>query len=404
MQNLIRNAGRMHPRTASITIMLLAASVGMAYASAQSILYRADRQRTARSGYVATSTPGRTWTYRTGSLGSSSPVMDEDGVIYFAAYDNNLYAVKAQGELKWKHNICAKAYASAAIDNGCVYFGSSTGGLHALDNSGNSLWSKVFNAGKASVNGSALVDKNGCVYVGAQDNWIYAINPDGSLKWSFKTNGSVSHSLTTSPDESVIYAPSSDGCLYAINSDGTLRWKTNGIAPSGNCSVAQDGMIYVGSDSGAFYALDPDGNIMWSYQTMGKITTDPAVALDGTIYFGDYDSYLYALNPNGSLKWASRSYSSIYSSPTIDLSGTILYGSWNGYVTALDPVNGLVKWSKSIGKRIYSSPTIGSDGCVYVIDEAGNLVGVGATTTPEPSTMLALAAGVGALFWRRKKA
>jgi len=407
MRIIKSNAGRMHKAIAILALAAGACPVAMAQDNNQPILYRGDMQRTGRSGYAATSKPNRVWTYATGTTCSTSPVIGRDGSVYIAAYDKNVYSIDGGGALNWKRKLGGTACASGAIDSaGNVYFGVLDGKAYSLAPDGTDHWSTAFRVATGGINGSPLIDRSGCIYLGDEGGRVYAVNPNSTLKWSLQTGGLLMQSLAASPDGSVIYAPSTDGHLYALDSTGSLKWVSGDISSSGNCAVGNDGTIYAGSNDGCLYALNPSGGINWRYQTMGKITTAPAIARDGTVYFGSQDANLYAVNPNGSLKWTQRSYTSIYSAPTIDYFGTIIYGSWNGVVTALNPTNGSVKWSQTLGGTIYTSPAIGLGGTVYVVDSRGNLFGLEGPVpagVPEPSSLAALAAMLGGGWLARKR-
>ncbi len=103
---------------------------------------------------------------------SSSPVLGEDGTIYFECYDGKLYALNPDGTLKW-----------------------------------------AFLAG-SGIRGTPCVGSDGTTYFGCYDGTIRAVNPDRTEKWSYPT-GDIVWSYPVVKDY-VLYIGSNDGNLHAI--------------------------------------------------------------------------------------------------------------------------------------------------------------------------------------------
>ena len=376
---------------------------GRAHAAAQLPMFRSDAQRTGRTNYAATYDPRLAWTYTTGASISASPIIGQDGTVYYGAYDKNLYAVSSTGTRTWRYTTDGMITGSAATGaDGSIYFGTSNGKLYGLNSDGTPKWATPYATGNQTTSVPILVGNDGIVYFGGDNYRVYALNPDKSLKWSYLTGGKIKNGITASSDGSVLYAASDDGSIYAINSNGTLKWKSTGLSPCNLTSVGSDGTIYVGATDGAFYALNPtNGTKKWTFRAASKVTSAAAIATDGTIYFGSNDSYLYALNPTGTLKWSYRVLTAVFSPPTIDYHGTVLLGTYTGNLLALDPVTGSVQWQKSVGTTgIYTSPAVASDGSIYVLDSLGKLskftgpVNAAPISTPEPSSLAALVGGI----------
>jgi hypothetical protein len=113
---------------------------------------------------------------------TGSSVVGPDGTVYFGSYQNTLYAVTADGQLKWSFLNSRAAY---------VPFIS-----------------------------TPVVRADGTVYVGADDGNLYAVTADGQLKWKYTTAGPVRSSPALSTDEKVVYvgtsAPPTKSEFYAI--------------------------------------------------------------------------------------------------------------------------------------------------------------------------------------------
>src|SRR4030065_1955053 len=69
-------------------------------------MFRHDAQHTGRSPYVGAETNSIKWKFKLGIASStigSSPAVSAEGIVYIGSEDENLYAIKANGTLKWKH-------------------------------------------------------------------------------------------------------------------------------------------------------------------------------------------------------------------------------------------------------------------------------------------------------------
>ena len=190
--------------------------------------------------------------YETGDGIYSSPAVGADGTVYFGSDDTYLYALNADGSLKWKY---------------------ATGG-----------W----------ISSSPAVGADGTVYIGSGDSYLYALNADGSLKWKYETGGSIQSSPAVGADGTV-YIGSDDSYLYALNTDGSLKWKyETGDSIQSSPAVGADGTVYIGSADSYLYALNTDGSLKWKYET-GHWISSPAVGADGTVYIGSGDNHLHVI-------------------------------------------------------------------------------------------------------------
>ena len=99
-------------------------------------MFHHDVRHTGKTNKFGTQIGKLKWKFITGGPVTSSPVIDENGVVYIGSTDNNLYAINAEdGTLKWKFQTeVAIDRSSPAIDqNGVVYIGSYDGYLYAFD-------------------------------------------------------------------------------------------------------------------------------------------------------------------------------------------------------------------------------------------------------------------------------
>ena len=212
---------------------------------------------------------------------SATPALAPDGTLYAGAFDGTLFALTAEGELKWK-----------------------------------------FKAGR-EIHSSAAVGADGTIYFGARDQKLYAVSPAGRLRWTFRTGGWVDSSPAIAADGTV-YFGSWDNFFYAVNPDGSLKWKfaTGGLVDS-SPAIAGDGTVYFGSHDKKFYALAPDGKLRWTILCGGEIHSSPAIGADGTVYFSSLDGELHAVTPAGREQWRAHTGGIGDGSPVLDEAGNI---------------------------------------------------------------------------------
>lgn len=115
--------------------------------------------------------------------------MGPDGTIYIGSLDGRLYAIRLDGQEKWRFQTEGPIYSSPAVA------------------------------------------ANGLIYFGSDDGHLYALNADGTVRWSFKTDGEVRSSPVITGD-GTIYIASRDGNLYAIRGRGRASAKPLAHVPS----------------------------------------------------------------------------------------------------------------------------------------------------------------------------
>jgi len=330
------------------------------------------------------------WSYDLGQYGGSPPSIGLDGTVLVTNdYNEKLFAIDSEGNLKWKLEL--NVYDSPSIGtDGTLYIVSRTDEysesyyLIALNIDGSEKWKyEIVKYGYISIGSDQTI------YVGTSgynsDNYLYAFTKNGELKWKYKF---VDNSVVVAPIidfDNNIYVVLKDNYLYAFQSDGQLKWRLlqgNGVisAPA----IGADGTIYISSMTNSLFALNPDGSLKLEFVT-GNFNSSPTIGSDGTIYIASYDDYLYAINSNSSIIWKRKwrsDYLDYMSSPTIGLDGTIYLGYGydtlgfgKGKVSAFNP-DGTLKWIYDAGTNMGSVPAISSDGTLYWHTGGGELVAV----------------------------
>jgi outer membrane protein assembly factor BamB len=338
-----------------------------------------DVHHTGLSPYSTADNPGiEKWRFKTRYGIDSSPVIDDNGTIYFGAKDGYIYALYPNGIMKWRYETDNWITSAPSLEeDGTVYVGSWDSYLYAINPNGTLRWKVPTGASIAS---SPAIGEDGTVYFGTLDpgNSIVAVNPNGTIKWKYQI-GSWFTSDPAIGNDNIIYIGSADNYLYAMFPNGTLKWRfKTGDWIKASPSIADDGTIYIGSFDDYLYALYPNGTIKWKCQISPGTELNPSIAIDGTIYTGFYK--LYAVYPNnGTIKWSFNPGTDRWifkSSPAISADGTIYFGTnigdaGGGEIIAVNP-NGTEKWRKKITYEwVDSSPAIAEDGTIYIGSQYG---------------------------------
>ncbi len=162
----------------------------------------------------------RKWSFGNirGGFGSFSSPTESEGIIYYGANNNNLYALNAiDGTLKWE-------------------FG--TGDI---------------------IDSSPIIDQ-GVVFIYSRDSYVYAIDKKTGLqKWKTAIAKNASYTfafLDSSPIvvDDILYIVGLDGTLYALNAkNGTELWKYGNsryLPNSSPCVIDKNGKVYHSGMSG----------------------------------------------------------------------------------------------------------------------------------------------------------
>jgi len=333
-----------------------------------------DVQHTGRSPYSTAASPlVEKWRFPADGWIYGSPVIDENGSIYFSGY--SFFAIDLNGTLKWNNIGFIQIFSAPAIsDDGIIYAGTfsvSPNRLYAFYPNGTAKWSYLTD----NIFSSPVINTNGTIYFGEYNGNLRALNPNGTLKWSAPNIYSVFSSPAIGDDGTIYCTSWSGGYVHAIYpNNGTVKWQFYaGGQMKANPSIADDGTIYVSSWDDYLYALYPNGTMKWRVNTNYGSSNNPSIGPDGTIYVAHVD--LYAVNPDGTLKWIfplGEERDCSFAAPAITADGTIYIGAniGNGVGGELIVVNpdGTERWRSGniCNEGIVSSPAIAEDGTVYI--------------------------------------
>ncbi len=215
------------------------------------------------------------------------PTLTPGGDLLVAGYDHKLYSLdKSTGAQKWAFAEAKKQYIDGplAVEEG-IFAPNADDTLYALDAQGNLRW-KFTTGGPQWSRPTADPDCT-CLYLATMDHRLYAIDArTGNANWQ---TGDLGGAMVGRP------ALSADGKLFigtfgsemlAIDAEnGEIVWRlsTSHWVWAGPTLV--DDRLYFGALDGTFYAVNAsDGAILWQKQFEGKITESPLVTAEA-IYF-----------------------------------------------------------------------------------------------------------------------
>jgi outer membrane protein assembly factor BamB/predicted Ser/Thr protein kinase len=318
------------------------------------------------------------WSFRTGGLESSSPLVVDDRVI-LASRTGNVFAVEAStGEEIWRAPTGSIAFSSPAEAGGIVYVGSEDFSVYALDlATGEQRWR--FETEGAVHSSPAVVD--GVLYIGSDDANLYALDAaSGEELWRFATAGLIQS--TPAVVDGLVYFGSRDNFVYALDAaTGEEKWRSETGAEVWSSPAVADGSVYIGSSDRNLYALDAiDGGEEWRFPTGGFVSSSPHLA-GGVLYFGSFDNSLYAVESAAPReRWSFATGNAIYSSPAI-ADGVVYFGSHDANVYALDAATGEELWRYETGGLVGSSPTV-ANGVVYIGSDDGFFYALRSAVSP----------------------
>ncbi len=354
----------------TITVLVVLAVLTTGFGQALWPTFQYDNQRTGRCPYAGPTQPETLWTFTTSGEVWSSPVVAEDGTIYFGSMDGSLYALNHDGSLKWSYATGDDVYSSPALDEeGRIYVGSKDSCVYCLEDSATSARVKWTCRTNGRVNSCILV-ADGVAY--ARTGHLHAIDSTGTQKWTYHTHLSSPGGPAMSANRSTVYIESCDPAPFeyavaALDTSGTVKWTCDiGSAPFdfslSTPTVNPDGATFFPTFSAkAFYAITPGGAIDWNCNLGDESQLGSAALNQGdTAYIGCLNGNLHAVAPNGTIDWTFATGAAVQESPIVDSTGTVFVGCGSKFY-ALRP-DGTMHWEYELADRILSSPALTPEG------------------------------------------
>jgi len=147
------------------------------------------------------------------------PAIGDDGTIYIASSQENLYAIRPDGKVKWKIPLDEEIDLPLSVGyDGTVYAGRAYNSLYAVDpGDGEIKW--IF----PEVMSPATIGYDGTIYLSGSrsennEGWhVYALHPDGSVKWKYPLEAKPNEprSAITISKNGTLYVPTEDN-VYAF--------------------------------------------------------------------------------------------------------------------------------------------------------------------------------------------
>jgi outer membrane protein assembly factor BamB len=183
----------------------------------------------------------------------SSPAV-VDGVVYFGALDDNVYALKAStGEKIWNHTVRLSVSSAPADSEGVVYVSSHFGYLYALKAaSGEELWHFTISDNVQSLEDYSPTVAGGVVYVRSSDvGQLYALDAlTGDLKW--ENPGSFYVRGRRLPSSAALFT-AAPALLTLQRGEEMWQFPTNDTSYAS--PAVSNGVLYIASTGGYFYAI-----------------------------------------------------------------------------------------------------------------------------------------------------
>jgi outer membrane protein assembly factor BamB len=235
---------------------------------------------------------------------SHSPVIGQDGKIYFAGYSDSIYALNPGGTLAWAQPLANSVNSAPVVDlEGNILVATTRGSapwyLRSFFPDGGVHWHYQLD-GDAEY-ATPAVGPDGTIYVGA-DRYLYAVRSDCVLRWRDSLTARI-QSCPAIANESTLYVVAGTR-LYCIDSGSTVRWRRS-IGGSDNYSspvVDAEGNVYVANGDGAnstLYCFAPDSTLRDSHIFSDDVWSSPAIGEKGRVYVGSMNDSLYLLQGPG---------------------------------------------------------------------------------------------------------
>ncbi|MGE5413977.1 MAG: PQQ-binding-like beta-propeller repeat protein, partial [Syntrophomonadaceae bacterium] len=318
------------------------------------------------------------WRFRMdGPYAKVRPVVGTDGTIYAVDAFDHLYALSADGGLKWLVRGAGGKGVAVAAD-GSVYTGSETA-IRAFNADGSDQWTFAQDPSAFILVGLA-VGPDGNIYAAASEGMgVFSLTPAGALRWQ---TPNPYQRLPILYNEIVFGDNGGTGQLYFF-ANRHLRGITLGGDPvfsieggvaqlqvSASPSIGPDGHVHT-----AVSAYSPGGTLLWTFSNPYPMSVFSKSTVDGNNvhYYVQNLSQLFAVNPDGSQKW-HQELADYVDGPIVDPTATqlVLQGAYTsdhpGLVLSTSASNGAELWrvvlpmENGFNQFIDSRATFTSDG------------------------------------------
>ncbi len=302
------------------------------------------------------------WTAKVEDEIRSSPIVFK-GIVYIAAYDNNLYAFNAaDGKpiIKFATEDGIPGTPSIAAEENLILIGSEDHKMYGLElRTLKKRWE--FDSGGA-IRSSSIVE-HGHVFFGNDSGTLHGVRlHDGKSDWNYSVGTAIRSRPAVTEDRFLFGTESGD--LLCVDLNRSLKWRFKAKRAVTSSPVIFDGIAYVGAMDGQIHAVAVDGGYgIWHFRT-GKAIVSSPIVVEKMVYVGSADGYLYALDLNGKEQWKFKTDGQIVSTPAY-FNGALYFGSTDKKVYSIDAKRGRLRWAFETDGPITSSAAI-VDNIVYI--------------------------------------
>jgi outer membrane protein assembly factor BamB len=235
----------------------------------------------------------------------SSPALHED-LVYFGAYDGNVYALEAAtGKKRWIYDDAdwVGSSPSLAPPLNLLFIGlefglwRKRGGIAAIAmRTGAPVWKSMH---PELTHGSPLyIEEERLVVIGSNDATVYAYAAKtGELVWRFGADGNVKSSFAYDSKRRLILFGGLGSTFYALSAttgEPVFAKELDGGLYS--TPLVKDDTVYFASLDKNIYAVGLNtGNELWKFRTGGRIFASPIIA-EGSLWCGSNDGRLYEID------------------------------------------------------------------------------------------------------------
>lgn len=223
------------------------------------------------------------WNFAEGKGWFQAKAATNGSVIIAPSSDRNIYALNADGSLKWKFSADFGFIAEPLILADSVIVAGLDHNLYALDlETGEQQWVSVLKG--ALVAAPAYDPASGSLFVGSLGNELVSIDSKtGKVNWTFGENGEITaiYAAPVLAAESLIFADES-GKIFALDpASGAIEWTLDagGETVAGILPLEDSFVISLEKGELRAYKLS-DRTPLWTRTLDGTLYTTPVISAD----------------------------------------------------------------------------------------------------------------------------
>lgn len=304
--------------------------------------------------YALNSDGGLKWKYVFNGKGVSLPSLGTNDIIYVSS-ENILYAFDSNQSIIWQKELPATIYSQFPLvsADGSIYIYTYDEKIYALNTQGQIKWTYSLGSEVQYIFTLTLDESRQILYAGCDHKFLaFSVeDSEGPVQpiWIFEENGEYLGHLTCLPvigPDGTIYlsrgglTSHNEAVLYALNpQNGEIGWKY--ILEEGEpyeflgLALSPENLLYANTENEYFHALDIETQeLKWSNPLSSSPGSTPIIGVNGDVYLAaGYD--MYCFKSDGSLKWIYQGSDHLQRyAGAIDSNGNLYQGSDAGKLFA----------------------------------------------------------------------